>query len=342
MEILVDTDELFESFRCDVKTQQVLNEGFTGIIGSIIKAFVSFIKKIFETIFGIIRKIFEMISGRGGSSGGGSSDTKFKHKKDYPNPSTDFVIYFYEHELFISALTKSYNSVYLYTEGCMDMVINIYNKYREIGEKASNDIRSGKLDKEDLSKQLSKDNLFNLINNETKNDKFAQFYKTFNIKPENYDEPFKYIDDFSDKMVDFMYEESFKYIFKYDDVQKNFPDPLDLQKELKSLSDTIMTDTKNISKKVNDVIKKMENINNLKINFDNEKLQSLFGNILKELTVELSNILKENIHNIYHYTVVFHKMCISDIMEFNKVCHKVLNGEANNKEYNLIDREEQD
>ena len=341
MEILVNTDELFESFRCDVKTQQILNEGLTGIIGNIIKAFVTFIKKIFETIFGIIKKIFEMISGRGGSGGGSiASKNGFKHKKDYPNQSTDSKIYFYNYESFIYAITKTYNSIYQYTEGCMDMAINIYNKYREIGEKASNDIRSGKLDKEDLAKQLSKDNFFNLINNEMKDTKFTQFFKTFDIKPENYDEPFKYIDDFSDKMIDLMYKECFKSIIRYKD--DLIPDPLDLQNRVKSLSDTMMTDTKNISKKVNDVIKKMENINNLKINFDNEKLQSLFGNILKELTVDLSNILKENIRNIYYYTVGFHKSCIKDIVEFNEVCHKVLNGEANNKEYNLIDREEDD
>ena len=103
MEILVDTDELFESFRNDVRTQQVLNEGLVGIIGGIIKAFVMFIKKIFEAIFGIIRKIFELITGRNGS-GGGSSDTKFKHKKDYQKPSTNSKIYFYNFYIFHNSL----------------------------------------------------------------------------------------------------------------------------------------------------------------------------------------------------------------------------------------------
>ena len=58
MEIIVDTDLLFEQYQRDVR-YSIFYEGVIDVIGSIVKGFISFIQKIFEAIGSIIKKIFE-------------------------------------------------------------------------------------------------------------------------------------------------------------------------------------------------------------------------------------------------------------------------------------------
>ena len=84
MEILVDTDFLFEQYQREVR-YSLLYEGVFDVIGSIIKGFISFIAKIFEVIGSIIKKIFEFLTGNSGSGGSSSSKKEQEIIKNFRN-----------------------------------------------------------------------------------------------------------------------------------------------------------------------------------------------------------------------------------------------------------------
>ena len=342
MEILVNTDELFESFKNDVRTYQILNEGLVGIIGSIIKAFVTFIKKIFETIFGIIKKIFEMISG--GSSGGGSVASKngFKHKKDYPNPKKSFSIEFYDYRKLINALEQSYYSVVAFTDVCADMAMGVYDKCIFLSTKFPKYIRDEIIDKEDVL-EFFEDEVEKRSIKFMKDVKFTQFFKTFDsikvVKDINGLEDFKNISDIISSYVKQEISEK-----EYTRIEE-LPDPLDLQNQIKDLSKNMKDDIDNVSKKVTNVIKKMENINNLKMDFDDADLQTKFYEMLKSQVVNLTEFLKGIFTNGYLYTVNLDRNYIKVIMRFNKTCHDVLSGNTENDTFKIVhidDGEEKD
>ena len=332
MEILVDTDELFESFRNDVRTHQILNEGLIGIIGSIIKAFVMFIKKIFELIFGIIRKIFELITGGSGGVGGSiSSKNGFRHKRDYPNPKKSFLIEFYDYNKFINSLEQSYYSTASFTEACIDMTTGIYDRCVVLCSKYPKYIKDGTIDKEDVQELFTED-IMNTSSKFMKDTKFTQFFKTFNdakdVKDINSIEEFKNLSDIISSYVkQELLEKDYTKI-------EELPDPLDLQNQIKNLSKNMKDDMDDISKKVNNVIKKMENVNNLRMDFNDDELQTKFYEILKYQSTCMSDFLRSIFSNIYLYTINLDRGYIKRIIEFNKTCHDILSG---NTEYDEFD-----
>lgn len=312
MEIIVDTDLLFEQYQREVR-YSLLYEGVFDVIGSIIKGFISFIAKIFEVIGSIIKKIFEFLTGNSGSGGSSSSKKEqeiikdFRNKKDYPYPKEEFSFEDYDYK----KVLENIDTVFLkkiYNEEVPAMVNKATSMIKDITAHLT-----GKTSPKIYNKE--KQNIFKGYN-ETINNiaKFMQSKDDYDGNPSI----FENID--SNYLISLIYGDKITY-----DSVDSLCDPKDFIASLKNLSNSISRLNNGINKAINNkIIADLDNIttniktykNSIKVNHE---VVSDINNALKAFTSVLNKIYYPS------FKIVFR--AISDGKKFTYKCHKIL---ANN------------
>lgn len=317
MEIIVDTDLLFEQYQRDVR-YSIFYEGVIDVIGSIVKGFISFIQKIFEAIGSIIKKIFEFLTGN--SSGGGSSSSKkeqeiikyFRNKKDYPHPKEEFSFEDYDYK----KILENIDTVF---------VKKIYNTEVEFMiTEASHVVK-------DITAHLTGKTSLKIYNKERQkifkgyNETINNIAKFIQIKDE-YDggNPSIFQDVDSDYLISLIYGDKKTY-----DSVDSLCDPKDFKESLKNLANTVYKINNSIDKSINSKI--ITDLKNIATNI-NKKAYNNSGKVNHESVSDINNALKaftSVLNKIYYpsFKIIFR--AISDGRKFTRKCHSIL---ANNSE----------
>ena len=313
MEIIVDTDLLFEQYQREIR-YSIFYEGVIDVIGSIIKGFISFIAKIFEVIGSIIKKIFEFLTGNSSDSSSSKKEKEIiknlRNKRDYPNPKKEFSFEDYDYKKVLENIDKFFIKRIYNTEVEM-MVTDASNVVKNITAHLT-----GKTTPKIYNKE--RQNIFKGYNETINN--IAKFIQ---IKDE-YDggNPSIFDDVDSNYLISLIFGDKITY-----DSVDSLCDPKDFIANLRNLTNSVSKINHGIDKSIHSKI--ITDLNNIATNI-NKNVYKNSNKVNHEAVSDVNNALKaftSVLNKIYYpsFKIVFR--AISDSKKFAYKCHRIL---ANN------------